>query len=259
MSPGCPPAPSRTATSRWLTARKSGRPALRTAPSASSSRDQTPDVSKHRGITMFIVDLRSPGVTLRPIRQVDGGAHFNEVFFDDVRIPAANVLGGMGRGWQAATTLANERVSLGAVWAMYDVPSAPELIDRARALGRAGDLALRQELIRLWIAEQTVGLLGERIISAILRGAVPGPEGSVAKLVRTERAPLGPPGCGTGRGRRHRLDAGFRRRRTVGAEPAVRPIAVHRRRYRRGAPQHRRRTSARVAQGTAGRPGCAIP
>ena len=150
-----------------------------------------PDVPKHRGITMFVLDLRSPGVTLRPIRQIDGGAHFNEVFFDDVRIPAGNVLGGVGRGWQAATTtLANERVSLGAVRAMDDVPSARQLIDRARALGRTADPVLRQELARLWIAERTVGLLGERITATILRGEVPGPQGSVAKLVRTDHARL---------------------------------------------------------------------
>jgi alkylation response protein AidB-like acyl-CoA dehydrogenase len=148
-----------------------------------------PDMPKHRGITMFIVDLRSPGVTLRPIHQIDGGAHFNEVFFDDVRIPQANVLGGVGMGWQAATTtLANERVSLGAVRAMDDVPSADSLIGRARDLGRASDPALRQELAQLWIAERLVGLLGSRITSAILRGATPGPEGSVAKLVRTDHA-----------------------------------------------------------------------
>jgi alkylation response protein AidB-like acyl-CoA dehydrogenase len=148
-----------------------------------------PDVPKHRGITMFIVDLRSPGVTLRPIHQIDGGAHFNEVFFDEVRIPAANVLGGVGQGWQAATTtLANERVSLGAVRAMDDVPSAEVLVARARELGRSADPVVRQDLIRLWIAERTVGLLGERITSSILRGATPGPEGSVAKLVRTDHA-----------------------------------------------------------------------
>jgi alkylation response protein AidB-like acyl-CoA dehydrogenase len=108
-----------------------------------------------------------------------------------VRIPAANVLGGVGLGWRAATTtLANERVSLGAVRAMDDVPSAQELIGRARQLGRTADPVLRQELMRLWIAERTVALLGDRITSAILRGAVPGPEGSVAKLVRTDHARL---------------------------------------------------------------------
>jgi alkylation response protein AidB-like acyl-CoA dehydrogenase len=148
-----------------------------------------PDVPKHRGMTMFVVDLRSAGVTMRPIHQIDGGAHFNEVFFDDVRIPVADVLGGVGQGWHAATTtLANERVSLGAVRAMDDAPSADALITRARDLGRATDRVVRQELARLWIAERTVGLLGERITSAILRGATPGPEGSVAKLVRTDHA-----------------------------------------------------------------------
>lgn len=150
-----------------------------------------PDVPKHKGITMFIVDLRSPGVTLRPIRQIDGGAHFNEVFFDDVRIPVESVLGGVNQGWMAATTtLANERVSLGAVRTLDDVPSAQALIERARELGRANDPVLRQQLVELWISERIVTLLGERITSAILRGATPGPEGSVSKLVRTDYSRL---------------------------------------------------------------------
>ena len=150
-----------------------------------------PDVPKHKGITMVVIDLHSPGVTLRPIHQIDGGAHFNEVFFDDVRIPAENVVGGVNQGWMAATTtLANERVSLGAVRALDDVPSAAALIERAQRLGRSADAVVRQQLIQLWMSERTVGLLGERITSASMRGQTPGPEGSVARLVRTDYSRL---------------------------------------------------------------------
>jgi acyl-CoA dehydrogenase len=145
-----------------------------------------PDLPKHKGLTMFIVDLRSPGITIKPIRQIDGGEHFNEVFFDDVRMPDANVLGGVDRGWQAATaTLMNERVSLGAVRPLDDVPSTESLIDEARATGQSNDPVLQGALADLWMRQRVVGLLGERITAAILSGSAPGPEGSVAKLVRT--------------------------------------------------------------------------
>jgi alkylation response protein AidB-like acyl-CoA dehydrogenase len=147
------------------------------------------DVPKHRGITMFVLDLRTPGVTIRPIHQINGGAHFNEIFLDDVRIPVENVVGRVNQGWAAATTtLANERVSLGAVRAMDDTPDARALMAQARGRGRGDDPVTRNELVELWIAERTVGLLGDRITSAILRGQTPGPEGSVAKLVRTDHS-----------------------------------------------------------------------
>jgi alkylation response protein AidB-like acyl-CoA dehydrogenase len=146
-----------------------------------------PDVPKHKGLTMFVVDLRSAGISIKPIRQIDGGEHFNEVFFDDVRIPDANVLGGVERGWQAATaTLMNERVSLGAVRPLDDVPSTELLIDVAKASGQASDPVLQDALADLWMRQRAVSLLGERITAAILSGNTPGPEGSVAKLVRTD-------------------------------------------------------------------------
>ncbi|QLL07406.1 acyl-CoA dehydrogenase family protein [Mycobacterium vicinigordonae] len=145
------------------------------------------NVAKHKGITMFIVDMRNPGVTTRPISQMDGGAHFDEVFFADARIPHTSVVGEVNQGWTAATvTLATERLTLGAVRTLNDAPSSETLIDRARHLGRQKDSELRRQLVELWIAERIVGLLSERIISGIMRGAPPGPEGSVAKLVRTD-------------------------------------------------------------------------
>ncbi|WP_435217817.1 acyl-CoA dehydrogenase family protein [Streptomyces sp. bgisy034] len=145
-----------------------------------------PDVPKHKGLTMFVVDLRTPGVSLRPIRQIDGGEHFNEVFFDDVRIPDTDVLGGEGKGWQAATTtLMNERVSLGAVRTLDDVHPSAALIDLARERGLLADESVRQNLVDLWMKETVVGLLGERVTAGIMRGRAPGPEGSITKLVRT--------------------------------------------------------------------------
>jgi alkylation response protein AidB-like acyl-CoA dehydrogenase len=104
-----------------------------------------------------------------------------------VRIPDANVLGGVDRGWQAATaTLMNERVSLGAVRPLDDVPSTELLIDVAKASGQASDPVLQDALADLWMRQRAVSLLGERITAAILSGNTPGPEGSVAKLVRTD-------------------------------------------------------------------------
>ncbi|GAA4548465.1 acyl-CoA dehydrogenase family protein [Pseudonocardia xishanensis] len=147
----------------------------------------SPDKSKHKGLTMFIVDLRSPGVTIQPIKQIDGGEHFNEVFFDDVRIPDANVLGGVDGGWHAATaTLMNERVSLGAVRPLDDVHSTDDLIELARRRGLLTDDGVVRDLADLWMRERVVGLLGERITTALMQGTTPGPEGSVAKLVRTD-------------------------------------------------------------------------
>nr|WP_271210844.1 acyl-CoA dehydrogenase family protein [Rhodococcus wratislaviensis] len=144
-------------------------------------------VPKHKGLTMFILDLRTPGVSLRPIRQIDGGEHFNEVYFDNVRIPADQVLGGVGIGWQTATTtLMNERVSLGAVRPLDDVHSTQALIALAAEKGLTGDTSIRRQLADLWMRETVVGLLGQRITASIMRGKQPGPEGSVAKLVRTD-------------------------------------------------------------------------
>ncbi|WP_169588888.1 acyl-CoA dehydrogenase family protein [Antrihabitans stalactiti] len=145
------------------------------------------DVPKHKGLTMFIIDLRTPGVTMRPIRQIDGGEHFNEVFFDDVRIPHDNILGGEGKGWQTATTtLMNERVSLGAVRTLDDVHSSAALTELARQRGLLADESVRSDLVDLWMKETIVGLLAERVTAGIMRGQSPGPEGSITKLVRTE-------------------------------------------------------------------------
>jgi alkylation response protein AidB-like acyl-CoA dehydrogenase len=144
-------------------------------------------VPKHRGLSMFIVDLRSPGVVIRPIRQIDGRAHFNEIFFEDVAVPAENLVGAEGDGWQGAmTTLMNERMSLGALRSLDEVYSTAQLVEFARAHGLVADASVRQDLADLWSKERVVQLLADRVSAAILGGGVPGPEGSVAKLARSQ-------------------------------------------------------------------------
>jgi alkylation response protein AidB-like acyl-CoA dehydrogenase len=144
-----------------------------------------PEVSKHKGLSYFILDMQAPGVEVRSLRQMTGEAEFNEVFLDEVRIPNANRLGEINGGWQVAiTTLMNERVSIGE----GQVPRASRNISRAVALWKqraaANDLgsgALKDELMRLWILDEVNRLTNLRASNLRVRG-VPGPEGSVAKL-----------------------------------------------------------------------------
>jgi alkylation response protein AidB-like acyl-CoA dehydrogenase len=145
-----------------------------------------PDVPKHLGITMFILDMHAPGVTVKPLRQITGGANFNEVFFDDVRIPHSMVLGEVGGGWRAAiTTLMNERVAIGAGGAGGGGSAANELIRTARRRGVEADPVVRQGIADVFVRERILSYVGQRIRAAVLAGRDPGPEGSVAKLAGT--------------------------------------------------------------------------
>ncbi len=150
-----------------------------------------PELPKHRGLTMFIVDMRAPGVTVRPLRQMNGAEHFNEVFFDDLRIPAGNVVGQVNEGWRTAiTTLMNERVALGGGGDSERKAGLANLFELARAAGRYHDPVVRDRLARVYIEHTIVGLIGQRVRDAVLRGAAPGPEGSVGKLAtaRSDKA-----------------------------------------------------------------------
>ena len=138
------------------------------------------DVPKHQGITMFVLDMHLPGVTIRPLRQMTGGAHFNEVFFDQVRIPEDCVVGDVNGGWRAAvTTLMNERVSIGAGGRGS---TFEPLLALAHRHGRVTDALIRQRLADVYIRERVLDYIGQRIRSAVMSGAVPGPQGSIAKL-----------------------------------------------------------------------------
>ena len=150
-----------------------------------------PDAVKHAGLTYFIVDMEAPGIEVRPIRQINGGSGFNEVFFSDVRVPDANRVGAEGNGWRVAlTTLMNERVAIGAG---ASSGRFRDLFRLARAATRGGrpaleDSAVRQRLADFYVTAKGLQFTGYRTLSAASRGATPGPEGSVGKAVG---APLG--------------------------------------------------------------------
>jgi alkylation response protein AidB-like acyl-CoA dehydrogenase len=138
-----------------------------------------PDVPKHRGITCLLVRMDSPGVDVRPLRQIDGAIHFNEVFLDEVRVPVANTLGPVGGGWGVALTmLAHERASIGS-GGMYHMG---QVLALAREHADTEDPVLRQRLADLHTRFELLRFLGYRVRTAAARGELPGPESSVMKL-----------------------------------------------------------------------------
>jgi len=145
-----------------------------------------PDVPKHKGITAFLVDMRAPGVDVRPLYQATGEAEFNECFFSEARVPDARRLGGVGEGWGVSiTTLMNERVSIGGTVP----PRGSGLIGEAMRIWRqhwsdrrdAHAMAVRSELLQAWVRNEVTRLTNWRA-SDLRRVGTPGPEGSVAKL-----------------------------------------------------------------------------
>lgn len=144
-----------------------------------------PELPKHQGITAFIVDLTSPGVTVRPLKQMTGTAEFSEIFLEGVRVPHENVVGEVDNGWHVAvTTLMNERSSIGGGRAGPSTLPA-RLADLARRRGTL-DAHTRQRIVDIWIQSELGRYLGLRTLTAALQGRRPGPEGSVAKLGTTK-------------------------------------------------------------------------
>jgi len=143
------------------------------------------NVAKHQGLTMFFLDMKSPGIDIRPIKQANGQSGFNEVYFNDVRIPDAQRLGAVGEGWKVAlTTLMNERMSIGG-----SMPTGvPEMLELASTLqletGPAiEDRALREKLADWHCRANGLKYTSARLTSALSRGDTPGPEASIGKLV----------------------------------------------------------------------------
>jgi len=143
-----------------------------------------PDAPKHAGISMFIMDMKAPGVEIRPIHQIDGGSHFNEVFLTDVRIPKSWLLGELNNGWNQATAmLMFERVAIGTGSSSGVTHTlADRLIDVAKNNGRLHDPVIRQELMKLYSEETTKSLVSMRTRAEMKAGRVPGPGGSLGKL-----------------------------------------------------------------------------
>jgi len=144
-----------------------------------------PTVPKHQGLTMFYLDMKSPGVEVRPIKQISGTANFNEVFFTNVRIPDSQRLGKVGDGWKVAlTTLMNERLAVGSRQGMDFV----EMLELARQTELEDGPAIRNGAVRAKIAEwyvQSQGLkyTNFRTLTALSKGQTPGPESSIGKIV----------------------------------------------------------------------------
>ena len=147
-----------------------------------------PDVPKHRGITYFLVDMRTPGIDVRPLRQITGHAHFNEVFLDDVRIPADQIVGVVDGGWGPThTTLANERTLIGGAGAQ----TTPEmLIDLARRTGQDQDPVIRQGLAEFFTRVQLLKYMNYRVQTAMSQGRMPGPEAATTKLFISQHQTL---------------------------------------------------------------------
>ena len=149
-----------------------------------------PEAPKHKGISYLLVDMKTPGITVRPLVQMTGASGFNEVFFDDVRVPKRNLVGEKNQGWQVAiTTLMFERRGAGAP----GTGQIRELARLAKRIPRNGgtawdDSSVRQKLAEFYSEGEALKFTGFRQLTRRLKGLPPGPEGSMMKLVGTELA-----------------------------------------------------------------------
>ena len=148
------------------------------------------DQPKHRGLTGFVVDMKAPGVEVRPLRQMTGGASFNEVFFTDVRVPDSHRLGDVNQGWTVAlTTLMNERASIGGGGGGSGLGSGQNsivgLTEMLRRFGLSDHPVYRQKLMSLYSDMYVARLNNQRALDKIKAGQLPGPELSIAKLSLT--------------------------------------------------------------------------
>jgi alkylation response protein AidB-like acyl-CoA dehydrogenase len=151
-----------------------------------------PDVPKHRGISYFIFDMHAPGVEVRPLKQITGNAEFNEVFFDNVKVPAENLIGSEGQGWELAqTTLGFERGGnlLGRV--THHQTGLARLVEVCGQTARNGGTALDDEVVRqklgqMLVEVQVLHSAALRLLSRAEKGQRPGPESSIDKLFYSE-------------------------------------------------------------------------
>jgi acyl-CoA dehydrogenase len=150
------------------------------------------ELEKHRGITAFVLDMRTAGIEVRPLRQMTGGSSFNEVFLSAVRVPADHLLGEVNGGWTVAlTTLMNERAAIGGGGASVPVDEALDrLIELSRQLGATRSALVRQELADVYIRVHVARHTNDRALARLRAGQPPGPELSIAKLALTQNLSL---------------------------------------------------------------------
>ena len=243
-----------TATSSSSTGRRCGRRTRTSATSRSCSRAPTPTRRSTAGSRSCSLDLRTPGVEVRPLRQITGAAHFNEVFLTDVRVPVENVVGEIDGGWAPArAVLAHEAAVIGGGNAA--AAGCAALVELgARARSRNDDPVVRQRLAAAYTREQILRLHeGARAGVGARPASRPGIDGSVMKVLwseaRRDRAELGVALLGARRCARRRV-----------ADAAARAVLGHdRRRHERSAPHDDRRARARSPAGAARRPRRVVP
>ena len=145
-----------------------------------------PNVAKHQGLSYFFLDMKSPGVEIKPIKQISGASGFNEVYFTDVRIPDAQRLGEVGQGWQVAlTTLMNERASIGGGGGGAGFEQIMKLAQQLNIDDKPAieDKQVRANLANWYVRQAGLKYTGYRSMTALSRGEIPGPENSIGKLV----------------------------------------------------------------------------
>jgi len=150
------------------------------------------EAPKHKGITCLLVDMRSEGISVRPLRQMSGDSGFNEVFFTNVRVSVKQVLGTINQGWTTAiTALMNERANLGSAAQVVFKRNFEALLEQARSIRRNGtpasqDPLMRQKLAQAFLELEIMRLNGNRALTSLIKTGVPGPEGSIQKLYWSE-------------------------------------------------------------------------
>lgn len=141
------------------------------------------DAQRHRGLSCFLLDMHTPGVQVRPLRQLSGDTDFNQIVLTDVFVPAQNMLGPLGQGWRVAmTTLAHERGTFGITLTARLAVQLDRLVQTAVALGAHADPPVRDAIAALHVELQGLRYTGYRALAALERDGEPGPESSILKL-----------------------------------------------------------------------------
>lgn len=148
-----------------------------------------PSVPKHAGLTYFVIDMHQPGVEVRPLRQMTGGANFSEVFLSEARVPHHNAVGEVGNGWTVAlTTLMHERMSIGAMAALNRgtvyraLQRLVAAVEKTTGHGPLADPRLRARLVDVYVRGEVLRFMSQRMIGKLTRGEIPSAEGSAAKI-----------------------------------------------------------------------------